>query len=240
MATALETYVASVVANVESSWPRYSQFARTQVATHPIPFFGDIESARVLTLGVNPSAEEFVGRNWPSTLGAADLSQRLVAYFRHATPPHPWFATWNDALASLGASFSSGAAHLDLSPRATAAMGSTKDWRAFAEMIEFDSASFFGVLPFCIGARALLMSGCVTKRWYISDFVARIAPQHGYRLIGSSDRSGAGRVGFFKLEGHGRTLPVFFCSVSPSARTGNILVQRVLQHQAQIMSWISH
>ena len=232
-------YVARVVADIEATRATFASFDRPGVMTHAIPFFGDVESAQVLTMGVNPSAGEFVGRAWPGTMTPNALAERLKVYFDRApVPPHPWVATWSDALAPIGVSYGHGAAHVDISPRATAAMGSHADWKEFARLVEADARWFFELLPLCRTARALLMAGCVTKRWYINDFIARIAPSNGYRLTGRAESTGEGRVGFHRLVGPGCDLPVFFCSVSPSGNKRHLLIQRVVSHQATIKAWL--
>jgi len=89
--------------------------------TEPIPFFGDPSQARVLTIGVNPSAAEFIGDRWPTAeLTPEDLTDRLCSYFVRQHPPaHPWFESWTEALTLLDCDYRQNAAHLDLSSRAT-------------------------------------------------------------------------------------------------------------------------
>jgi hypothetical protein len=95
---------------------------------HPVPFFGDLENAEILTLGVNPSAGEFVdqfsdGRDWPDEISAAKLFLRLVNYFRHWNPPpHAWFTSLETIHRRNQCSYLFNAAHIDLSPRATRGM----------------------------------------------------------------------------------------------------------------------
>jgi hypothetical protein len=217
---ALEAYLDRVRSDVSVSALRYADLARAGVTTHPIPFFGDVEAATVLTIGVNPSAGEFVGRGWPATVTTPALASRLVGYFAEApAPPHPWFDTWSRALSVIGSSYRTDAAHVDLSPRATTAMGAVPDWELFLDMVEEDIGCFFRLLPLCRRARVLLAAGCVTKRWYFNDFIRRVAPRHGFRLEGRAGSRGAGRVGIHRLAGGGVDLPLFFCSVSPSCST---------------------
>jgi len=67
---------------------------------HPIPFFGNLESAQVLTIGLNPSSTEFEPwRKWPdSKMDPDDLARRLAGYFRSVNPrPHPSFPVGDDA-----------------------------------------------------------------------------------------------------------------------------------------------
>jgi len=91
------------------------------IPTHPMPFFGQLERARVLTVGLNPSTTEFeVWRCWPNELSAEGLAQRLHNYFRLKYPqPHPWFAGLHEGLSIIECSYDTGAAHVDVSPWAT-------------------------------------------------------------------------------------------------------------------------
>jgi len=89
---------------------------------HPIPFFGNLESAQILTIGLNPSSTEFEAwRHWPdSELDAEILARRLASYFRSVQPrPHPWFGELQEALAIIGGNYKVNAAHVDLSPWST-------------------------------------------------------------------------------------------------------------------------
>lgn len=238
--SSLTEYVAKVVGYVEETRETFARFYRHDVVTRAVPFFGDVESAQVLTVGVNPSAGEFVvNRAWPATMTPVALVERLKVYFGQApAPPHQWFKTWTAALAQIDLSYARGAAHIDLSPRATAAMGTHADPRGFARMVESDAKWFFELLPLCQAARALLMAGCVTNRWYINDFVARVAHSYDYELTGRAESTGKGRVGFHRLIGHGRNLPVFFCSISPSGNNRHLLIERVGSHRATIKGWL--
>jgi len=95
---------------------------RLDTPLHPIPFFGNLESAQVLTIGLNPSSTEFAPwRQWPTTEMDSDLlARRLASYFRSVAPrPHPWFGNYQEAIGILGANFKVNAAHVDLSPWST-------------------------------------------------------------------------------------------------------------------------
>jgi hypothetical protein len=85
---------------------------------YPIPFFGDIRNAKVLTLALNPSWTEFSeGRNWSPGLDINALTTRLIHYFDLPEPnPHPWFEHRRSALELLGCSYKTDAAHIDLHP----------------------------------------------------------------------------------------------------------------------------
>jgi hypothetical protein len=237
-------YVAKVIADTQASAHEYVGFNRSGIPTQPIPFFGDVETASVLTVGVNPSAKEFVNRAWPAQqMTATKLADRLCHYFVSApAPAHPWFDTWSAALAHLDVSYLHGAAHVDLSPRATVAMGSISNWQHFARMVERDARWFFELLALREAPRVILIAGCVTKRWFINDFIARIASTYGYELADKAEKSGEGRVGFLCLRLLGRSggIPVFFCSVSPSGRKRQILVDRVRENKDAIATWLGN
>jgi hypothetical protein len=117
---------------------------RNDVKVHPIPFFGNLINAEVVTIAVNPSSTEFAPwRNWGSQRLSADvLTSRLVGYFKSTQPkPHPWFAEIEEALNIIECSYTSNVVHLDISPRATRSMRSflvADERRAFLTMLEND------------------------------------------------------------------------------------------------------
>ena len=193
------------------------------LTTYPIPFFGDPESARVITVGVNPSAGEFSKkRGWPETIDASYLEDRLRSYFKEHffPPPHPWFQPWEEALNMLGCSYKTDAAHLDLSPWATISMGSVKDKDLFIKMLREHLGKYFPrFLEFFTAAKLVMMAGAVTNKYYIYEFLHKFLPQ-GYILTGSQERkAGCGQTGWdrrFELKTPGRILPVYFFSKSPS------------------------
>jgi hypothetical protein len=136
--------------------------------THPIPFFGDILSAEIITLGVNPAASQFDQRyGWPRDSSAEYLYQRLRNYFTLGDhPPHPWFGKWEKALHALGYSYEGGVAHVDLSARVTINMGDIReeDLGLFLEMIKEDAQILFKLLPLCRKAKLVLAAGSVTTK----------------------------------------------------------------------------
>jgi hypothetical protein len=100
---------------------QYGAILRPNIPLHPIPFFGVIENARVVTVGLNPSTTEFTkaGR-WPQILTPCELAQRLVRYFREPEiPPHYWFAELQWSLEILHCPYHFAAAHVDASPWTT-------------------------------------------------------------------------------------------------------------------------
>jgi len=89
---------------------------------YPIPFFGDIRRAEVLTLGLNPAWTEFRDErfwlpNTPAPAIAPTLASRLLHYFDLPVPEqHPWFDTCEKALLYIGCSYERNAAHIDVHP----------------------------------------------------------------------------------------------------------------------------
>ena len=59
----------------------------------PIPFFGDIGKARVLTVGVNPAPSEFTPpARWATVTNDDEWADRLLNYFHvPGVPWHQWF-----------------------------------------------------------------------------------------------------------------------------------------------------
>lgn len=235
----LQNYLGGVLHHISQTAAPYEPLFWPGVSWHPIPFSGNVLDARVLTVGINPSASEFISRRVPVETNALGLEQQLVSYF--ARESHSWFETWSEALRSLGVSYRDGAAHVDLSPRATKSMSSFKDAegaKLYTQMLETDVCKFFELLTHCRSARALMLAGC-TPKGYVNEFLISVAPRHGFRLEGQAETRGEGRVGFYRLYGPaGFELPAFFCSVSPSGRNKDILVERVRAHRERISSWL--
>jgi hypothetical protein len=192
----IEHVLDRLVEHLKSTELQFCDLMRSDRITHPIPFFGDIRAGRLLTVGVNPSAEEFApDRAWPqSSTSTADLAHRLLSYLDRPVQPHPWFGGWRGALTSIGISYPQHAAHLDLSPRATFGFGRfTRGPRAqpalrekFVRMVETDLSHFCQFLDLCTSARVVLLAGGVTNV-YMDDFLAR-------RLDGSRIRFPSGRA----------------------------------------------
>lgn len=208
--------------------------------THPIPFFGNPESALVLTVGLNPSRDEFIeSRGWPESIADSVLETRLLKYFSPDSQPqsHPFFNPWKMALALLmpDISYSSGTvAHLDLSPRATAFprchRGETPEARLwqdqFLKMLANDAHWFFEALKKCKKARLVLMAGTATDRFYLDQFISKYTPSNTclkYDQRGNSDNVSS----FHNLVGLGLNLPIFFSGAGPAFQGGVRLVDNV-------------
>lgn len=89
---------------------------------YPIPFFGDVRRAEVVTIALNPAHPEFSeGRRWPinnesTALTPLALTNRLLCYFHSQTPPHNFFDGCEMALRAIGCSYQDNAAHIDVHP----------------------------------------------------------------------------------------------------------------------------
>jgi len=118
----LMSWLTNLRQQVEAEDPTYAELHRRGM---PIPFFGDLRTARVLTLGVNPAASEFDEMRWDGVSTDVQWAYRLINYFHQPHVSwHKWFRPWEASLRLLGCSYENRtAAHLDLSPRATMPMG---------------------------------------------------------------------------------------------------------------------
>lgn len=177
------TFLAEVMADVAATDSRFTVLKRSEIRTYPIPFFGRIDTARVLTVGVNPSPGEFQdNRLWPAEADATYISERLVRYFEGDVPPHPWFKPWSVALRSLGLAYESGeVAHIDVSPRATIPMSQVEEVDLFLEMARSDAKWLFRLLSTLERPRLVLLAGCVTKKRYMVRFL-----QESRQITGSA------------------------------------------------------
>lgn len=122
LSSRLIRFVAQLQAEENSFREKYQAILYPRIPLHPIPFFGVIENARVITVGLNPSPTEFTeAYRWLPTYTPHDLTRRLVDYFRlpHTTPHH-WFAELQWSLEkALHCPYHLAAAHVDVSPWAT-------------------------------------------------------------------------------------------------------------------------
>src|SRR5688572_897091 len=120
---------------------RYRSLYQNGVRTWPIPFFGKLAEADVLTVGVNPSWTEFNYPRWHRNTTDSASRPVLWNYF-DLTDHHRWFLKWEKALNEIHCSYREGkrflAAHIDLSPRATVAMSKVSDPALFREMVKND------------------------------------------------------------------------------------------------------
>jgi hypothetical protein len=149
----------------------------------PVPSFGDLSSARVATLGLNPSNREFVDRSGSELVGLARRFHTLrsldIARWSDAKPSHSqliwdscreyfsrnpydvWFRQLDHLIGETAASYyskSSAACHLDLIPYATMCKwtGLSGRQRAFLFSVAGDT---LGVLLRESPVRLLVLNG---------------------------------------------------------------------------------
>jgi hypothetical protein len=239
--TQFHRHVYAVQRYSEFTAARYDALMAPGIRTHPICCFGRVESAEVVTVGVNPSCGEFAPSRWPDTIEHTALADRCANYFDKPNP-HPWFNPWHKALSSLRCSYGNGSSvHLDLSPRATRVVSDFKEAHEqdlFLEMVERDLWTFFATLELCDKAKLLLIAGTVTGEFYINEFLQKFAPRFGYSLDGAfrrADYPGKGKTCWHRLANKGKTIPVFFCSSSPADRKNpEILPERIAKEAERI------
>jgi hypothetical protein len=144
-----------------SARAKHSKLFSKTLNLHPVPFFGDLVSADVLTLALNPSESEFRrDRGWPPTLDAPSLTGRLVNYFALAeAEPHQWFDTCVKALSLLGRSYHCNAAHLDLLSYPTKFLKylSQAERSAFANMVCDSVSSMMSFLRMCKSLKLIIV-----------------------------------------------------------------------------------
>jgi hypothetical protein len=226
--------VTETIALVHKTQHRFAPLMRA-IAWHPIPFFGSLSSARVLTFGLNPSAGEFsAGRSWPVQISPELLTKRLVGYFRiNAPSPHSWFRPWTEALHLFGVTYDHDAAHIDLSPRPTAAARNFREATQkslFLEMLRVDAPVWLRALDAAPNVKLLLIAGSATKQYYINEFMqSELSPSDVTLSPVWRRGTGEGQIAFQELRlRSGRRIPVFFCSSGPSK--GEVLVKSISQN----------
>lgn len=237
------------LAHVENTRDQYDRLMRPGLVAHPIPYFGRLSNAKVVTLGINPSSKEFtVKRNWPNPISIEDLRDRLCGYFDSQTPPpHKFFNEWSNALSQINASYNSDTVHLDLSPRATRAagqFGSDPLLSLFLQMLREDSCIWLEAINKMQSLEIILAAGSATKKYYINEFIKSELRDKGVMLEGAWKRGvGSGKIAFHKLIlPNDRQIPMFFCSTGPAAPHGrdNLnggLVKAIQAHALEINKW---
>ena len=139
----------------------------------------------------------------------------------------------------LGVSYQDGAAHVDLSPRATLPM-SRVDTELFTKMIQEDIQWFFELVSQCGRADLLIVAGCLTKKpWYISKFIEDNAAYHNLQFNNQAMTKGEGKTSCCRLSSPSGDLPAFYCSVSPSARNRHVLVTRIKEHKEKLIEMMN-
>ena len=162
-------------------------YSHNLVQGWPIPFFGDILHARVLTVGVNPSEKEFSpARRWNEVTSPEQWQARLLGYFQNPeVRPWIWFETWSMCLTLLELGYAGGgAAHIDVSPRPTTPMlDKDTDKVKFRSMVEHDVKWFFELVAKLPRIQLLLVAGPIPRangsKQQLADFIHEQAGAHG-------------------------------------------------------------
>lgn len=188
----ISNYLNEVYDDWQSSLDSFSKNI-VRSAYWPIPFFGNPATARVATIGANPSSEEFKSfRRWPRVTKAnrGAWKNRLKTYFNHDFAADDWFDPWTIGLALLDCSYKGGtAAHFDVSYRPTKAMltNPNTDRPEFRKMAERDVQWLFKLLPLCPKLRVLLTMGPIIGENLVPmpllGFLCEFAPRHGFKVI---------------------------------------------------------
>lgn len=223
----------------------YNDLFDSDTPTIPIPFFGDLHTARVVTVGLNPSDGEFKDRSWPQSMDTPQLNERLTQYFCNSqVEPYKWFTTWEKALNQIGASYKNGtAAHIDLCPWPTKSAGSfnteTANRKKFIQLASQSLPSFWRCLQAASHVRLVIMAGTVTKEHNMNDFVTRFNPSTDFSLQGKVTKGGDAHIGWQCLHLPEKELPVFYCSVSPSNwAKKDLLIARVSENQKRLREYL--
>jgi hypothetical protein len=182
----------------------------------PIPFFGNLESATILTVGVNPSDREFAPGRWPDKISPEALHSRLKNYFHNSCKAHSWFFGWNQALREINENFTydkETVVHTDLSPRATIPMTQARDKSLFRQMLKDDIKFLFETIDCSKKVKLIMTGGKVLREFYISQWIGKYASKP---IVLEPIKKGVGATYFYKLKGFGRDVSVFSSGVSPS------------------------
>jgi hypothetical protein len=206
-------------------------------AWHPIPFFGPLHRATIITAAMNPSADELRGGRWPQSLPAQVLAGRLTDYFSDPVhPPHLWFAKAVRPLQGLRLCYGREVAHIDVVCRATRTL-KTEDTTRFLQLADDEAHLFFSALKTAGHAKILILSGSVTKARYAHEHIARHAAAAGWQFSPPPRREHGGPfVSRHELRAGDRLLPVLFTSASVNRRSGPGEYEKLV---ARELGWIA-
>lgn len=214
-------------------------FAMLNPTGWPIPFFGDIRTARVLTIGVNCSPTEFTPPRWADVASESQWSHRLLNYFHTpGTPWHKWFLPWEASLKLLGCSYEDrSAAHLDLSPRATNVMGEAVRSQ-FCNMVAGDVHWLFEALAFAPCARLVLAAGGMIEpapnAWStIGAYLEQQAERRGAKVERIADAA------HLVANGGSVSLPLHSFTSGPAAEDKFKLIKDVFAARATLMQYLA-
>lgn len=194
------------------------------VVTRPLFCFGRAATASHITIGANPSADDFRAGRWNPV---ADLADQSFSYFDRVVP-HEYFRNWEAALSPLGLSYRAGLAHVDVSPRATKSLRAINKLGDpviddFLVMARSDATHLFGMLAVLWPQlRGLFVAGTITKKHYLDAFLRSAGARHGFvwrrhAVFPGRATTPAACSKVYDLRYLGRSVPLFFCPVGASA-----------------------
>ncbi len=195
---------------------QHGSLFNSQLNVIPIPYFGRIETAKVVTIGLNPSDGELKIGRWPTSLTASQIHERLTVYFENPEiTPHSWFSTWEQALSSIGASYYDGsAAHLDLCPWPARTPKSYEDPQPFIDLIDQYLPEFSKCLELAKDVKIFILAGTVTKKFYMPKYLKRNLHRVSFGFDGDPQGSGEGHFTMHRIKTFRGNIPAAFCSVS--------------------------
>lgn len=208
-------------------------YPNNRVSGCPIPFFGDVIKARVLTVGVNPSNMEFAAdRQWLEPMSQPDWQKRLLNYFNlPGVPAHGWFETWSMGLEFLDLCYAAGSAvHIDISPRPTIPMlDDDTDKPEFRAMVEHDAKWFFELLGKLPQVQLLLVAGPIPRadgrKQQLASFIQEHAGEHGCQWLNGQP------LPKLITPSHPEGVPVFVCPYEPKVDGLYAIIRQVYRHR---------
>lgn len=224
----------------------------------PVLFFGDIFSARIATLGINPSQQEYLDRSGHELTGDAQRFQTLTSlqastraaltdeqcekaistmrdYFQPGKPVYQWFRPLDYVTQAMDYSYAKHqAVHLDLIQEATA-----PTWSALEMQVPVE-------------ASALLVADRPFLRWQLQAFSLRAVICNGKtplrHMCGLLDQPvnvdaiAQGRIGgvtWYATRGHmaGRALAIMGWNI-PLARPAGLTTLNKEELGRQLARWL--
>jgi len=236
----LEKHIEDLRKHVARTDRKYATNYEPGRVVHPIPFFGNIKTAEILTVGANPSNGEFKNQRWPEEINNIDLMDRLLNYFNYSISPHPWFDKWEEALRHLDRSYLDGtAAHIDLTPRAVISMEELEDKPKYNEMVTNDIEWFFKLLVLCDKVKLILIAGSIPKG-PINKFLQDHSDENGFEWkIDCKPKKVRPYTSSHKLKFKDKTYRIFYCSSGPSYRNKpRIFIEKIGENKDRLLKYL--
>nr|WP_318660711.1 hypothetical protein [uncultured Treponema sp.] len=214
---------------------KFAELFDKNIPLVPIPFFGNISSAKIITIGANPSSTELKRNFWSEKISSNKILDRLLNYFDYS--PHEWFDTYEQGLMKIGYSYHDGtAAHIDLCPWATYSLRNIENKKMTNKVIELfkqSKYSFQELMINHISANFTLMAGSVTKKYYIDKFVTDFVNKDKIELINKNQiKTDSPFVSNYIFKINGKCLKTLFISASPSyKKCKNSLIELIEENK---------